>query len=217
MYYFCLYSGFQLYSAQTYDNEIRAFATNPVCWGNFIEARNLGFGNTCNNIAPLAKHGKCLPFDIQNGDCDCVGSEFVCIFFHWYSPHIHGTYIFLNLEITAVNSGSTTPAPPSARDIFLVGIHKINPVRKTLDVDWAVKVKSWSHYKRLRDYLVKERKFNLIPMDKTTVYGVNSQEEVNVYLVDIGLPNKVLIPGVVVMECNLNSPGIDILIGMDII
>lgn len=54
-------------------------------------------------------------------------------------------------------------------------------------------------------------------MDKTTVYGVNSQEEVNVYLVDIGLPNKVLIPGVVVMECNLNSPGIDILIGMDII
>ena len=61
------------------------------------------------------------------------------------------------------------------------------------------------------------QKFNLIPMDKTTVYGVNSQEEVNVYLVDIGLPNKVLIPGVVVMECNLNSPGIDILIGMDII
>ncbi|MFZ2655592.1 MAG: nucleotidyl transferase AbiEii/AbiGii toxin family protein [Victivallales bacterium] len=50
-----------------------------------------------------------------------------------------------------------------ARDVFLVGIHNINPVRKTMDVDWAVKVKNWDDYKRLREYLIKKMKFKEAP------------------------------------------------------
>jgi len=36
-------------------------------------------------------------------------------------------------------------------------------------------------------------------------------------MVDIGLPNRVVIPDVIVTECEINSPGIDLLIGMNII
>ncbi len=51
----------------------------------------------------------------------------------------------------------------SARDIFLVGIHNISPTRKTMDVDFAVKVKNWAHYRRLRNYLVEKMNFNEAP------------------------------------------------------
>ncbi len=50
-----------------------------------------------------------------------------------------------------------------ARDVFLVGIHNISPTRKTMDVDWAVKVKDWAHYKRLRDNLILEKNFKEAP------------------------------------------------------
>jgi predicted nucleotidyltransferase len=50
-----------------------------------------------------------------------------------------------------------------ARDVFLVGIHNISPTRKTMDVDWAVKVKDWAHYKRLRDNLILKKNFKEAP------------------------------------------------------
>lgn len=57
---------------------------------------------------------------------------------------------------------------------------------------------------------------NLIPVSKTRISSVNSEEVVNVYIVDIYLPNKVVIHNVQVSEPSaLNS--CDILIGMDII
>jgi len=57
----------------------------------------------------------------------------------------------------------------------------------------------------------------LIPVDKIEIKGVNNVSVVDTHYISIGLPNKVLLPNVIVSECNLNSPGIDLLIGMDII
>jgi hypothetical protein len=57
----------------------------------------------------------------------------------------------------------------------------------------------------------------LIPTGRTIVRGINSEAEVNTYIVDIRLPNRVIINDVKVTECELNSPGIDLLIGMNII
>lgn len=57
----------------------------------------------------------------------------------------------------------------------------------------------------------------LVPTGRTIVRGVNSETEVFTYFVNIGLPNRVMIENVKVTECELNSPGIDILIGMSII
>jgi len=57
----------------------------------------------------------------------------------------------------------------------------------------------------------------LTPISKTKVYGVNSEEVCNVYFVDIGLPMKVAFTDLNILECKINSPGVDVLIGMDII
>jgi hypothetical protein len=57
----------------------------------------------------------------------------------------------------------------------------------------------------------------LVPTGRTIVRGVNSEMEVFTYFVNIGLPNRIMIENVKVTECELNSPGIDILIGMNII
>lgn len=57
----------------------------------------------------------------------------------------------------------------------------------------------------------------LKPTGKAIAYGVNSQAIVNRYFVDIELPNKIHFPNFEVTESDLNSPNIDILIGMDII
>lgn len=57
----------------------------------------------------------------------------------------------------------------------------------------------------------------LVPTGRTIVRGVNSEMEVFTFFVNIGLPNRVMIENVKVTECELNSPGIDILIGMNII
>jgi len=57
----------------------------------------------------------------------------------------------------------------------------------------------------------------LIPTGKCEVLGVNSSEIKDTFIIDILLPNKVLIKNVNVNESDLNSEGIDVLIGMDII
>ena len=59
------------------------------------------------------------------------------------------------------------------------------------------------------------RKLNLIPIDKATVCGINSCEVVNVYWIDICLPNNVSFENVAISESDFS--GGDILIGMDII
>ncbi len=46
----------------------------------------------------------------------------------------------------------------------------------------------------------------LKPTGKTIVYGVNSQDIVNKYIVDIEFPNKIIFPNFEVMASNLNSP-----------
>ena len=56
----------------------------------------------------------------------------------------------------------------------------------------------------------------LKPISKTTVHGVNSSHEVNVYVIDILLPNKIQIPDVHVTEAS-NLGEYDVLIGMDLI
>jgi predicted aspartyl protease len=53
------------------------------------------------------------------------------------------------------------------------------------------------------------------PIGKATVHHANGESETDVYLVNIGLPNTVVIPGVRVTEGKLT--GADVLIGMDII
>lgn len=61
------------------------------------------------------------------------------------------------------------------------------------------------------------RLLDLKPTGKALVYGVNSKTIVNRYIVDIRLPNEILLPNWEILESNLNSPGIDLLVGMDII
>ena len=58
-------------------------------------------------------------------------------------------------------------------------------------------------------------KLNLIPVGKKTVTGIDSKEIVDTYLIDIGLPNRMLLSGVEVAESAF--VGGDILIGMNII
>ena len=59
------------------------------------------------------------------------------------------------------------------------------------------------------------QKLNLIPIDKTTISTANGPRESDVYLVNVGLPNRVIIPSVLVTHGDIL--GADALIGMDII
>lgn len=54
----------------------------------------------------------------------------------------------------------------------------------------------------------------LIPIGITECYGVNGKHQSNVYLVNIYLPNKVVIPNLTVTEGVLKD--IDVLVGMDV-
>ena len=56
----------------------------------------------------------------------------------------------------------------------------------------------------------------LTPTGKATVKGVNSEDIVNTYIVDIGLPNRVLFTNINVSE-GLLQGHYDVIIGMDII
>jgi predicted aspartyl protease len=58
---------------------------------------------------------------------------------------------------------------------------------------------------------------NLIPSGKAEVSGVNSCKVTDTYIIDLYLPNKIRLPNWRVIESDINSPGIDILIGMDVI
>ena len=59
-------------------------------------------------------------------------------------------------------------------------------------------------------------RLNLRPVDKTMVQGVHGSEEVNVYIVNIELPDGITALNVVSTGANIGDE-IDVLIGMDII
>lgn len=56
----------------------------------------------------------------------------------------------------------------------------------------------------------------LTPIGKSQISTANGLKIVNTYLVDVGLPNNVIIPNIVVSCADLGSD-LDLLIGMDII
>jgi len=57
----------------------------------------------------------------------------------------------------------------------------------------------------------------LKPVGKVKVFGVNTSTIASQYLVDILLPNRVIMPGILVTETNGLSGNSEVLIGMDII
>lgn len=60
-------------------------------------------------------------------------------------------------------------------------------------------------------------KLKLKPVGKVTVKGVNSTSIENTYLLDIYLPNKIVVKVLNVTECSALSSDFEMLIGMDII
>lgn len=61
------------------------------------------------------------------------------------------------------------------------------------------------------------KKLGLIPTSMTRVQTPSGNKDVNVYLVDIELPGKVIIRNVQVCESEIGDQGIDVLVGMNII
>lgn len=60
-------------------------------------------------------------------------------------------------------------------------------------------------------------RLNLLPIGKRRVFGVNSSDIKDVFVVDIVLPMGVRVVDVQVTESDINSGDIEALIGMDII
>ncbi len=60
-------------------------------------------------------------------------------------------------------------------------------------------------------------KLSLIPTGKIKSRGVHGEKVVDTYIIDLVLPNRVLIADVKVSEAELMGDDIDVLIGMDII
>lgn len=57
----------------------------------------------------------------------------------------------------------------------------------------------------------------LVPIGMQTIQTPSGSKDVNTYLVDIILPNRVRVEGVVVCGSDIGNQGIQILIGMDVI
>lgn len=58
---------------------------------------------------------------------------------------------------------------------------------------------------------------DLVPTGKMQINTPNAQSEVNTYLIDIKLPNNVLIKNICVCDSDIEKQNIGLLIGMDII
>lgn len=57
----------------------------------------------------------------------------------------------------------------------------------------------------------------LIPIGKTSIQTPSGQKVVNTYMVDVALPNGVIVQNVLVCDSDIGTQGIDLLIGMNII
>lgn len=60
-------------------------------------------------------------------------------------------------------------------------------------------------------------RLNLVPISKMTIHTPSGSKDSNVYLVDIALPNNVVVQDVQVCDSEIGTQGIDLLIGMNII
>ena len=60
-------------------------------------------------------------------------------------------------------------------------------------------------------------KLNLVPIGRCTNMTASGPSEARTYLVDVLLPNKVIVPEVMVTDARIGTQGFDILIGMDLI
>jgi len=108
---------------------------------------------------------------------------------------------------------------------------KYNGIARVLQSDiWVSQVNESDHSKILQSKAIWDtgatnctithdfaQAIGLIPMAKTKVAGVHGSKEVNVYLIDLFLPNHVRVPAVRVTECATLSGEATMLIGMDII
>ena len=61
------------------------------------------------------------------------------------------------------------------------------------------------------------RKLNLIATGKNSMKTPSGEDIVNTYLVDIVLPNQVVVNNVIVCDSKIGDQGIDVLVGMNII
>lgn len=61
------------------------------------------------------------------------------------------------------------------------------------------------------------RKLNLLPVNYVNVVHAGGSERVPFYVVDLILPNNVMLPGAGVSQFVAGSDGVDVIIGMDII
>jgi len=96
--------------------------------------------------------------------------------------------------------------------ILKTEIEVVNPFtkeRKTYSAMWDTGATDSVIVKKVYDEL------NLFAIDRITVQGVNSVKDVDVAMIDIILPNKIIFPKHRVTVCEMND--IDMLIGMDII
>ena len=71
-------------------------------------------------------------------------------------------------------------------------------------------------YSSLVSELITEIKlFN--PIDSITIEVVNSTERCDLVLVQVGLPNGLIVPNIKPAVCNFSPPDVEFIIGMDII
>lgn len=85
-----------------------------------------------------------------------------------------------------------------------------NPIPKMWSALWDTGASKSCISKKIVDYL------HLIPVGKTSISTANGISDVNTYFVNVGLPNGVMIPNVLVSCADLGD-NLDALIGMDII
>lgn len=85
-----------------------------------------------------------------------------------------------------------------------------NPIPKMWTALWDTGASKSCISKRIVEYL------HLIPVGKTSISTANGISDVNTYFVNVGLPNGVMIPNVLVSCADLGD-NLDALIGMDII
>lgn len=97
-------------------------------------------------------------------------------------------------------------------DVIIIPNQQINPgsENRTIKAIWDTGASATAISTRVA------KECNLLPIGKTTTYTANGPRECNQYLIDIGLPNHVIMQNIMVTEADLYD-GLDMLIGMNVI
>ena len=85
-----------------------------------------------------------------------------------------------------------------------------NPIPKMWNAIWDTGASKSCISPKIVEYL------HLIPVGKASISTANGLTDTNTYFINVGLPNGVMIPDVLVSCANLGD-SLDVLIGMDII